>query len=93
MCDTLKRVDIIGTVLDIYQSHLQRHDSIEDWIKEDFESESEEIKRFLSYFDLRNAVHQTVSLFEYLDEHGAVHSKVQYPGPTQAFKELAEKIK
>lgn len=79
--------NIIKEVLKIYDSYISAHE-IEEWIKQEFNREKEWIIHDLWNLNLESAIKRTISLFEYLDEHHAVHINIQYPGPTKAFKVL-----
>ena len=83
--------ETIITVLSMYALYIERHHrSIERWIKKQFQWECEKIKCFLLAHEQKIALEKTISLFEFLDEHNAVHPKTQYPGPTKAFKTLVQ---
>ncbi len=79
----------IITVLSMYALYMERH-SIERWIKKQFQREREQITCFLLVQEHQTALKKTISLFEFLSEHNAVHPKIQYPGPTEAFKKLVQ---
>ncbi len=81
--------ETIITVLSVYALYMERH-SIEKWIRKQFQREREQIRHFLLIQNHKTALEKTISLFEFLSEHDAVHPKIQYPGPTEAFKKLVQ---
>lgn len=84
---------IIKDVWRTYESYISSHDSIDDYVREEFDREKRWVEHELWNCDFKKAIARTISIYEYLDEHNAVHPRIQYPGPTKLFKIMVDKDK
>ena len=82
---------VVRNVLNRYRNYLKTH-YVEDYIIEEFLETEAFIDDLLHRGELENAVRETASLFEYLEEHRAVNPRTEYPGPGIEFKQLVFEI-
>lgn len=81
----------IKDVLDKYEMYLNRK-IYPEYVMETFRQERDNIDDLLNNGDIDEAVEETITLYEFLSDHGAVDPRVRYPGPTERFKLLVEKL-
>lgn len=81
---------IVRDVLKRYRTYLQSHD-VDDFVKDEFRASETFINKLLRYGRLEAAVGETASLYDFLDEHGAINPRTEYPGPGKDFKRLVDK--
>jgi len=81
----------VRNVVKRYRNYLRKH-TIEDYVIDEFLLAEAYIEDLLRAGQLEPAVIETISLYEFLEEHRAVNPRTEYPGPGDAFKKLVDEM-